>query len=723
MRKLTVILCMILPSLGFAKSAAFLGNRDYLLAGTPIAATIVDVNHDGIQDAVVGTAGGTQIMLGKGDGTFQPPSTVAGYAVWAQVVADFNNDGYLDIATTILTNGTQVTLSLGKGNGGFRTPIQLPIPCIDCFLAAADFNGDGNMDLAVASTSSVTVFLGNGDGTFTGGLPVYYLQFTDAVLAADVNGDGIPDLIVTDFGAGTEVVLLGNGDGSFSRADYPAGAYPTQAVLADLNGDGRPDLAVSNKNAGTVSVLLNQGSGVFGAPVAYNAGCSPFSGCQPNGVAAGDFNHDGTVDIATPGAILFGNGDGTLQKPQRFQSGLFPAALVSGDFNRDGYSDLMVLNSATTNVTVLLGAPPTVTQPRFVGTGGSPQSMALGDFNGDGNVDIAVAAKGSNQIEIYLGDGNGNLEAGQTFANQEPAAIVAADFNGDGKLDLAVAGERGTSIYLGNGDGTFRHLANYPSFNGSCTITAFQDNAAPCLATADLNGDGIPDLAGGLWITDTVNVMLGNGDGTFRAVAQTLTTPAAPQGIAIADFNHDGKLDLAVSCFFGTMVVYPGNGDGTFGAAISIPTGTTTAVGLAVGDIDGDGNPDIVISGGSGSGDVDLGVYIITGNGDLTFNPPVVLLADRSPNGVVLADFNGDGRLDIASANILANDVSVLLNTGNLTFAPETLYAAGGGPATIASAVLTPRGKPDLVVVDEYGGGLTILLQEQPLVGHGSGTR
>ena len=477
---------------GPGSSGTFRDNRDYLVAGTPIAVTITDVNHDGIQDAVVGTAGGTQILIGRKDGSFQRPSTIAGHAVWAQAVADFNHDGNPDIATTILTNGTQITLSLGNGNGTFQKAQLLPISCIDCFLAAADFNGDGNMDLAVASTSSVTVYLGNGDGTFSGGLPAYPLQSAEAVLAGDVNADGKPDLVVTDFGASSEVVLLGNGDGSFSRTDYAVGTTPVQAVLADLNGDGLPDLVVADKNSALIAVRLNLGAGVFGPATTYSSGCSPFQGCQPDGITSGDFNHDGKVDIATPGAVLFGNGDGTLQLPRQFQAGAYPNALASGDFNRDGYSDVMVLNSAAVNVTVLFGTPSSMTQPPSVATGSQPSSLALADFNGDGKPDMAVTAYGSNQVQIFLGEGGGHLVEVSALSLQFAETMTAADFNGGGKIDLAVAGENGTSVYLGNGDGTFRSLAHYPSFNGSCTATAFQTNAAPCLISTDLTATAFP---------------------------------------------------------------------------------------------------------------------------------------------------------------------------------------------------------------------------------------
>src|SRR5206468_3485484 len=99
---------------------------------------------------------------------------------------------------------------------------------------------------------------------------------------------------------------------------------------------------------------------------------------------------------------------------------------------------------------------------------------------------------------------------------------------------------------------------------GDCTANAFQSNAAPCFVAADFNGDGIPDLAAAVWINGTVSFLLGNGDGTFRAGAQTLQIADTPQGLAAGDFNHDGRIDLAVSGLFGKVYVFPGNGDGTF---------------------------------------------------------------------------------------------------------------------------------------------------------------
>ena len=526
----------------------------------------------------------------------------------------------------------------------------------------------------------------------------------------DINKDGNADMVVTDFGAGTEVVLSGRGDGSFTRADYPVGNATYSAVLADLNNDGWLDLAAADRNSGSLLVFLNQRNGKFGPSAPFLAGCSPFQGCVLQGLAAGDFNRDGFMDLASPGAILLGNGNGTFQAPQHFQSGSEPAMLVSADFNKDGFADLLIGNSGATNISILFGTPASMSRPLGFRTGAQPRDIVTADFDGDGKIDLAVAAAGDNQVNIFLGTGNGLFTQGTNLAVKQPGALIAKDLNGDGKMDLAVSSDYGTTIFLGNGDGTFHGVAQYPNFYGDCTFNAIQSTAAPCFVSADFNGDGIPDLAGALWIQDTVSIMLGNGDGTFRAGWTSPSTNDVPQGLATGDFNRDGKTDLAVSGYYGSVTVFPGRGDGTFGAAVAVRTGSNIGSGLAVGDVNGDGNPDIVLAGGSGSSIISLSVVVIPGNGDMTFGAPVSLLADQAPNAVVLADVNGDGRLDIASANLSSGDVSVLVNQGNLSFAPESLYGAGGAPVVIRAADFNRDGRKDLVVVNQNSSDLNILL-------------
>jgi hypothetical protein len=212
-----------------------------------------------------------------------------------------------------------------------------------------------------------------------------------------------------------------------------------------------------------------------------------------------------------------------------------------------------------------------------------------------------------------------------------------------------------------------------------------------------------------LAIQSEVFILLGNGDGTFRP-APTFTSDV-PQGLAVGDFNHDGKMDVAFSGYGGTVNVFPGNGDGTFGAPIiAVQFANGGLAGLALGDVDGDGNLDIVVAGGGGGSLISLGVYIVTGNGDLTFNPPVALLADEMPNAILLADLNGDGKLDIASANVMADNVAVLINEGNLNFAPAVLYGTGFSPSMLVG-VEAPQGSLlDLMSVNEGSTDLTFLL-------------
>jgi len=271
-----------------------------------------------------------------------------------------------------------------------------------------------------------------------------------------------------------------------------------------------------------------------------------------------------------------------------------------------------------------------------------------------------------------------------------------------------VSGDSGTWIYLGNGDGTFTMKAQYASFTGDCTDYAITQVAETCLVSADFNNDGIPDLASAVWIDGIVSFLLGNGDGTFSPGPQTFVL-GTPQSMAAGDFNNDGKMDLAVSNLFGTIYVYPGNGDGTFGSPTTVPV-TMNGAGLASGDVNGDGNLDLVLASGTGASTIGVAVWVVTGNGNGTFNTPIPLLADEAPNAVVLGDFNGDGLLDIASVNFNPDDVSILINNGNLTFLPETIYGSDIGPAALAAADVNGDGKPDLLVVNEYSADVTILV-------------
>ncbi len=307
-----------------------------------------------------------------------------------------------------------------------------------------------------------------------------------------------------------------------------------------------------------------------------------------------------------------------------------PGFLATGDFNGDGTPDLALVVEAGNQLLVMLGnGDGTFGAPVFTATG--PQSsVTLGDFNGDGKTDIAIFWSYA-PLTVLLGNGDGTFQIGLTYPYQtgppyRAGPLVAADFNGDGKTDLT----DGISILIGNGDGSFRPPLTY---NTASQVEAF--------VVGDFNGDGKADVA----FTDgsnNVSILLGNGDGTFRSA---LPYSAGNGPIAIGDYNGDGNADLAVGNSASNEVsVLLGNGDGTFRPAVPYSAGNQPGF-VAVGDFNGDGNADLAVLNSSSAT-----VSVLLGNGDGTFQAAVGIATGRgvSSQNFVVADFNGDSRADIA---------------------------------------------------------------------------
>jgi FG-GAP-like repeat/Abnormal spindle-like microcephaly-assoc'd, ASPM-SPD-2-Hydin len=353
---------------------------------------------------------------------------------------------------------------------------------------------------------------------------------------------------------------------------------------------------------------------------------------------------------------------------------------------------------------LLLGAS-ALAQFETRGTFGSspqPSSIAVGDYNHDGKLDLAVAGGGSNTntLTILLGNGDGTFRlAGQYTVGVGAVSVVAADFNHDGNLDLAVASQSSyIAILMGNGDGTFQPPTQSPP------VPTFEDY----VMVGDFNGDGTPDL---IVLSSNnpckcISVLLGNGDGSFQNAVVT-QPPFSVTALGVGDFDRDGKLDVATAGSFGSggnVNVLLGNGDGTFRYGAHYPGGSVP-VSIAVADFRGDHKLDLAIADAEG-----IGISVLLGNGDGTFQK-AVNYPTLFPNWVTVADVNGDHKLDLVAANYdFPSGASVFLGNGDGTFRPGGFYSAGEEVSYLAPGDFNGDRKIDLVLANYRNENVVVLL-------------
>jgi VCBS repeat protein len=315
-----------------------------------------------------------------------------------------------------------------------------------------------------------------------------------------------------------------------------------------------------------------------------------------------------------------------------------------------------------------------------MGESRQPEALAAGDFDGDGKLDLAVGSGGTNDVTIFFGDGKGEFRRGGSFAaGESPTEIAAADFNRDGRLDLAIAnhGVATVTVLLGDGRGGFRAAPGSP--------LAVRSSPHPhTIAAADVNGDGLLDLVIDSWGENRLTLLPGDGKGGFAVPGVPIEAGRKPyRNLRVADVNGDGKPDIVVPNMVerGVTVLF-GDGHGSFRGADQppIPAGPSP-FSVAVADIDGDGRPDILVENYSGhsadsSGDA---LTFLLGDGRGNFRPGPRIASGRAPGDIGSGDFDGDRVADAAMVNAGSRDLTVAFGGPGGLSPSRTVTVPGAG--------------------------------------------
>lgn len=624
---------------------------------------------------------------------------------WDAAIADFNADGYPDLAAAQGTFSSGFSVVINSGNGGFGAPSRYSSQSSSSGIAAADFDGDGMPDIAVSNTgvnyegNSISIFLNQGNGTFANRHQYASGPGPVGLAAADFDNDGDIDLAVACYGfiANNDSIslLLNDGNGVFNvRHKYFVGLAPYKLAAADLNGDERIDLAVAREQQ-KLAILINNGTGGFNQPSIYNVNRGGGGDFYPD-VSIADINNDGNPDVMYVSTRTWINDD----------TGVIAYFRNLGNGSLAGVQYIPLIQFTA-----------------------GPVDVNAGDLNNDGWPDLVAAhydGRAGDGVEVVLSNGNGGFQAAVRYpAGQTTVAALLADVDSDGDLDLLSIDNYSleATVDFNPGNGRFPLPRLYPVEPLSTFIDA-----------GDIDGDVDLDIvtsSGGGVVGTPVSILRNNGDGTFSA---HFTVPLTGGGACakLRDLDGDGDLDiLAMSPntappydFFTAL----NNGNGNFG---SFRRWTVNGCGFgdidAV-DLDNDGDLDVCISEDEACQDDPSSgrrIYICLNEGNAVFDSARIVQVSGNPFAITSGDYNHDGNMDIATAHFGTYGanywIEVHLGDGQGGFFSHTVHQVGQGPQDIVSADLNADGNLDLATGNAGAGGIGIETMSV-LLGNSDGT-
>lgn len=653
---------------------------------------------------------------------------------WEVAAADVNGDGELDVVVGSINSfsyGVHVFISLG--NGLFAPPVAYPVIGRPSSVSIADIDADGSPDIVATNDYGLRILLNDGDGTFT--LAGSYDTSTAirSVALADFGGDGLTDIAVANQVSDTVTVFTNQGNATLSaQAPLLVGGDVLAIVAADMDGDGLVDLAAAASQSEQIGVLKNLGGNTFAPFVGQHY--DQFQNDAPFWLSAADFNGDGAVDLmaltydSSPlsyTSFLENLGNGTFEVASEVatdfvDSQSFPLRQSTiADLNSDGLPDAVVNGQVLLNQGDFMFSTTTLDEPlRY-------RVSTAADFNEDGFTDVAFVKYYS--IELGFNDGTGTLTSASTYALPSTKyQLDTADLDNDGDFDVIVSGDGPTIFFPNSGTGRLSSPIEIAGLNFSQSLKAIDldsdgdtdlfgifsnsdgdaeyrvvenlggaEFSAPSAvstigfgygALADMDGDGLPDIIGGVYPSSNLGIMRNLGNGSF-APAVEYPVAGGLGAVATGDFNGDGQEDVALASE-GVRVLL-NQGGGTLGAALEVDTGLR--YGIVAGDFNGDGITDLATRG------ITAAVRVLLNSGSATFTGvdyalPEALLQFR----LETVDLNADGALDLL-AKVTGDSAGVLINQGDGSFgAVETYYIA---PALegLTAADIDMNGLPDLI--------------------------